>query len=387
MADFSELVRNRTNDFGPGTFDRQEPQGSDFNGSYGARVEDNADLSFSVWAPEAKSVSVRFNSTFNDTRNAEIVLEKDAEGFFRALVPYDPANAGPHDFMFYVDGAAMLHPLVNTYFRGGHLSNCVEIPDEKLPEILIKDVPHGALTLETYFSAAMDKWQRCIVYTPAEYRHTDTAYPVLYLVHGGSENETSWTFAGKVSQIMDNLIAEGRAKPMLVVMNDGMTHRDDEGGHAYESYVNKIIYDCIPLMEREYRVRKDKWGRAAAGVSRGGPQTTCLGMAHPELFGWLGYISGPMKPVGFGDSALANATLEAAKKDPAKLEEDFKLILRCCGSAEVDTNKGLIFSDNFCAETGIDKLNCYCRIVFEDSKYHDWSTFRRGLVALAPRLF
>ena len=135
----------------------------------------------------------------------------------------------------------------------------------------------------------------CLVYTPAGYMKDDTqTYPVLYLQHGTGENEKCWVHQGRANFILDNLIAEGKMPPCVVVMNNGMVQREQEGLRVLETnaITRLLLEDCIPYIQSHYRVRTDKWSRAMAGLSMGSMQTSMVTLGHPDLFGYAGVFSG-----------------------------------------------------------------------------------------------
>ena len=173
---------------------------------------------------------------------------------------------------------------------------------EKLEEVSgddfyqIKDVPHGSVRREYFYSSVTGEWESCTVYTPAAYEEeTDKTFPVLYLQHGHGENETGWTTAGKLQFILDNLIAEGKAVPFAVVMCNGMVQTVTEDGRRIVDFMllePQLLTDVIPFVEKKFRIGGSRERRAMAGLSMGSLQTSIIGFTHPEYFCALGVFSG-----------------------------------------------------------------------------------------------
>ena len=241
----------------------------------GAKVQPNGDVHFGFYAPKAGSVEVVFNLP---GAKKPLPLTKGEDGVWRGVLPYDPLFCGPKAFTFQVDGADVVSPFCPEFFIYNRTTNYVEIPDPNAPYVLMRDVPHGTVAEEFYWSDAFKAEQRCLIYLPPEY-YKGGEFPVLFLQHGNSENETSWIFNGKINHIMDNLIADGKAVPFIVVMNDGMQRAEYEGEmDSGRGLAHSLIENCIPMLEKKYRVRKDKWGRAIAGFSMGSCQSSIIGL-------------------------------------------------------------------------------------------------------------
>lgn len=392
MNDFSDIINNAfyhvtADSFAPrppqrigGT--REKPQ----RAQTGAIPQPNGDIFFNLFAPAAKTVEIKFTSYLYWLENRTLLLAKTENGFFQGLLPYHPAETGPRNLQVVIDGVPTLHSQLPVYFRCNTLSNYVEIPDPSCPEVLIQHVPHGSVSAELYWSTTMNSWQRCIVYTPAEYRHTDKKYPVLYLCHGAGENETSWTYAGKLPNIMDNLIASGACEPFLVVMNNGMVRLPEDGGKQYNGFSGMLLNDCIPFIEKEFRVKIDEWSRAIAGESMGGMETSFIGFAHPELFGYIGFLSGVIRCHDFWPSFAENPQLQWLINGAEKVAENFRIFYRSWGDVEWARNPWARGDEEFLAENGIDQLPCYHYNRYPDGE-HEWGTFRKDFRDFAKLIF
>ena len=287
-----DFIKNRVFDDRFSAFAPQGPEniGAMFMGGKqvetGARIQPNGDVIFRMRAVDAASVEVEFGD-----RGKKVTLVKGEDGIWEGTLPYDSACSGPKAINFLVDGAVVINPYCPSYFGYSRMINYVDIPDPGTQFCLMRDVPHGSVSWEFYWSKALNTWQRCLVYLPPDYFSGSADYPVLYLQHGAGENETSWVFNGKAAHIMDNLIADGKAVPFVIVMNDGMVRGPlDSGFGGFGGFEASLLGDCIPFIEQKFRVKTDKWNRAMAGLSMGSMQTSVIGLSHPEFFAWPGAL-------------------------------------------------------------------------------------------------
>ena len=347
----------------------------------GAQVQPDGSVVFRVYAPQVKNAVVHFTA-FADV---EVLLKKDGDGIFSGALPYEHRLRGPQDVEFWLDGQLYLHPQMPAHYRSFKLVNFVELPDEESEMILLRDVPHGQVVREVYFSNAMNSWERCLVYLPPQYRQ-DGASPVLYLQHGATENENEWVYMGKMPYILDNLIADGKAVPFIVVMNDGMERAPGEGMVDFATFERMLLEDCLPFIEKNYRVVADKAHRAMAGLSLGSMQTSAIGLTHPELFDYLGLFSGFMR---FGTGVSTNFAdwphLAALAEDPGYIRDNYKLFFRAMGESDRFFEAFAEDSEQL-AKLGSDKLPGYVARTYAGLT-HDWGAFRRGLRDFAQLIF
>ncbi len=366
----------------PGITDPMEARAKARQIPTGALVQSNGDVLFRMYAPNAHSVEVLF-----ETQKIRVELEKKEDGLWEALFPY--RFSGPKATEWRVDGTYVLHPYANIYFSYNRAVNYVDIPDPEMDYVLIRDVPHGSVTHEYYWSNATENWQSCTVYTPPGYQQSGETYPVLYLQHGAGEGETSWIWNGKTNFILDNLIAEGGCVPFIVVMNDGMVRtKADEGGfmRSFNGFASMLLDDCMPFIESRYRVRTDKWSRAMAGLSMGSMQTSIIGMNHPELFGYLGLFSGFMgSAMRMGDRKTEQPHL-AAIHDKAKFEADYKVFFRGIGQDDA-LYAHFAADDELCERYGVDPANLSTHVRRIYPGVHDWNVWRRCLHDFAQLIF
>ncbi len=345
-------------------------------------ILDNGDLVLRYYAPEGKEM---YATVGGYNRMARVEMTKREDGVFEGTLPYDPEMAGFRRVNFFMDGTKVINTKMMASAGGHQFANHIELPDPEVPYILLKDVPHGTLSFEVYYSSTVGEWERCMVYTPPCY-HEGGEYPVLYLQDGALGSELTWMFCTKVPYIMDNLIAAGECKPFLVVTNDTMIQMPYEKKSVdnFDGFDGTLIRDCIPFMESKYRVRKDKWGRALAGFSLGSMQTSCIGLSHPETFGSLGIFSGYLRRRDSHPNYDQNPYLENLKQ-PGFLDENYQLVYRCMGDLDGNFNE-FLEDDEFLKECGADQASCYIRKVYPDC-IHDINAERRQYYDFAKLLF
>jgi enterochelin esterase family protein len=249
-------------------------------------------VTFRLRAPTAKSVTV------SGGFGAPAALEMNEQGIWSVTV--GPLRPDLYGYSFNVDGLRMIDPSNPVIMPAPLIQNSVlEVPGDAplLSEFL--DVPHGTVRIHTYASKSVGRPRGLFVYTPPGYdSDASTRYPVLYLLHGSGDKEGTWTALGHAHLIADNLIAQGKARPMVIVMPDGHTAVPDAAADRTETrrrnnalFQADLFDDILPLVESHYRVRADRTNRAMAGLSMGGGQTLTIGLAHPETFAWIGSFS------------------------------------------------------------------------------------------------
>lgn len=242
---------------------------------------------FQIRAPNANQVQVNLGRMYD--------LQKDEAGLWTGTTaPQDP---GFHYYSLVIDGVSVIDPASETYYGTGRMSSAIEIPEAGVDFYSVKDVPHGDLRSKRYFSKVTNSWRRLFVYTPPGYDE-DAAkkYPVLYIQHGGGEDETGWAIQGKTDIILDNLIAAGKAKPMLVVISNGNvpTPGGNRGGYSaagMAGFAEELGNNIVPFVERTYRVQPNAESRALAGLSMGGGQAFFVGLANKDKFASIGVFS------------------------------------------------------------------------------------------------
>jgi enterochelin esterase-like enzyme len=222
-------------------------------------------------------------------------MKKDAAGRWNVVIPR--ADPGFQIYSFIVDGTRITDPGSVPYYMGGYVS-ALEYPSPDADFYRLRPVPHGDVRERWFHSAVSGSWRRMFVYTPPGYEHdTDTRYPVLYLQHGGGEDESEWVRSGRANFILDNLIAEGRARPMIIVMNNGFVSRPGQeaaapgGGYRpgfADAFQEMLLHEVIPEVDATYRTIPGAKHRAVAGLSMGGGQAFYVGLGNTDTFGSVG---------------------------------------------------------------------------------------------------
>jgi enterochelin esterase-like enzyme len=354
------------------------PASTNVPGASYPRITADLRVLFRIKAPDARKVEFELGRRYP--------AEKDAEGNWN--VTTDPQVPGFHYYFLWIDGVRTSDPSSETFFGWGRQASGIEIPEKGVDFYLPRDVPHGEVRVRWYRSATTGGWRRVCIYTPPGYDNSpQTRYPVLYLQHGAGEDERGWSTQGRAADIMDNLLAEGRARPMLVVMEKGYATRPDEpqgapSARPFSVFEDVVTRDLIPFIDSAYRTIPNRENRALAGLSMGGFQAFQIGLRHLDLFSHLGGFSGAGG--GFGGGAFDPKTAhDGVMADAEAFNRKVPLLFLSIGTAEnqrfQDSVRG--FHDTL-KRAGI-------RTVFFESPGtdHEWQTWRRSLHAFAPRLF
>jgi len=238
---------------------------------------------FRVAAPKAQQVSLKLGG-----RKESSPMQKDERGIWS--VTLEGLAPEIYEYQFDIDGYSTLDPS-NAWLKAGLRPNwsLVEVPANPPEFWEAQDVAHGMVTMHTFQSKALGTWRTVRVYTPPGYdRQPDAKFPVLYLLHGSGDQDDGWTVVGRANLIEDNLIATGKAKPLIIVMPSGGYPR--EAGHEND-FENDLLGVIAPLVEKHYRVASGAANHAMAGLSMGGAQTLNVGVKHMDQFAWLGVFS------------------------------------------------------------------------------------------------
>jgi enterochelin esterase family protein len=381
--------------------DQSSPASSNVPGAPTPSILPDLRITFTLKAPDARSVQVAGGDGLG---TGLFPMTRDAEGIWRVTTP--PAVPGFHYYWFVLDGVSVNDPSSRSYFGYGKETSGVEVPEPGADYYAITDVPHGEVRAKWYLSKTTGEWRRALVYTPPGYDgNPKTRYPVLLLQHGSGEDETGWTSQGRAQFILDNLIAAGRARPMIVVMDRGYAPRagapmvkvgpdtspaDIKPG--FMAFEDVIIHDLIPTIDASYRTLPDREHRAMAGLSMGGMQTLFITLRHLDTFAYIGSFSGPIvpdpdskQPIGKPHPDLfdANTAYEGAFAKPAAFNGRVKLLWLGVGTAEPELFRaGIGGAAQALQAAGV-------RVVYFESNgtAHEWQTWRRDLHDFAPRLF
>jgi enterochelin esterase family protein len=369
---------------------------------------------FRVVAPNAAKVRIRVGPGFD--------MQKGPDGIWD--VTTTPLVEGFHYYTVQIDGAVVADPSTMAFFGSGWWNSGIEIPASERDFYAAKDVPHGRVAQQHYYSTVTHQWRRAYIYTPPDYdSKARNSYPVLYLLHGWGEDETGWYRQGHVDLIVDNLIAAGKAKPMIIVMDNLNAVKPGESAAIFgargqvpppsdapppargtppapggrgagpgaagggpggplgrPTYTEMMFTDLVPMIERTYRVRPGKDNRAMAGLSMGGAQTFATTLTNLDKFAYIGGFSGNCGGFGRGNEASDMKTIcGGAFADPAAFNSKIKVLFLSVGSVEGPGTKA--FSDAL-NQAGVHS------VYFESpGTAHEWLSWRRALNDFAPRLF
>ena len=330
-------------------------------------------VTFRIKAPQAHEVQIDVKGrTSNANGEKPFEMTKSGEGIWTYTT--EPLDPGFHYYFVYVDGFRCADSSNPLYFGWARPTNGIEIPDPELDCYLPRRVPRGEVRIRPYYSELTQAWREAYVYTPPGYEDSpDVRYPVLYLQHGAGENQTSWTNQGRANVILDNLLADGRCKPMLVVMDRGYASRPEqkESRHRRRSLFRQVvIQELIPTIESHYRVIKDREHRGIAGLSMGGGQAVSIGLANLDTFAYIGCFSGAVRRLNDQDGDL----------DVATINKNLKLFWIGCGTED------FVLPRCEALHESLDELGIRHEFVAHPGT-HEWQAWRRHLSLLAPKLF
>jgi enterochelin esterase-like enzyme len=368
------------------------------------RIEEDSRVTFQFKAPTAQKVQVALvTSGQGSLQPLPYDMVKGDDGVW-TYTTKEPQSPGYHNYWMLVDGAVVLDPGTNAFIGYGHMCNAFEIPESGVTFYDLKDVPHGNVLIKNYFAKTANSWRRIFIYTPPDYeKNTTTRYPVLYLQHGGGEDERVWIEMGRTNLILDNLLAEGRVKPMIVVMETSYIpganggRRGGFGGPGGGPYGQLMVNDLIPWVDSNFRTLADKDHRAMAGLSMGGMQTASVTMANLDKFSCIGLFSGGAATGLGGRGGRGNAAPGAAAApldlktiyggamaDPDEFNKKVKVFFMSFGSEPpLENPEGLKRHQEQLIAAGI--TNSY--VYISPGTSHEWQTWRRSLYTFAPLLF
>jgi enterochelin esterase-like enzyme len=353
----------------PGPAEDFKPASSNQPGKQYPQVNSEGRARFRVVAPQAQNVRV--------PEWGGVTLTKGEDGAWVGTTR--SLDEGFHYYQINIDGADVPDPGSKFFFGAGRWGSAIEIPAKDADFYALKKVPHGQLRENLYFSKSTDTTRRCFVYTPPDYdKDTSRRYPVLYLQHGGGEDETGWGSQGRANLIMDNLIAAGKAKPFIIVMDNGSGPQPGgpppkgPGGPPrfdFSSFGKIVTEELVPYIDANYRTLTDQPNRAMAGLSMGAMQTKQIALANLDKFSHIGQFSGGS--IAADDPALA---------DPSAFKKKVKLVFVSYGSREkTETAK-----TNHAA---LEKLGVKSVYYESPETAHEWQSWRRSLYQFAPLLF
>jgi enterochelin esterase-like enzyme len=363
--------------------DESRPASTNVGNSAYPRIHPDLRVTIQLKAPDAKKIQVVGN--FGLGKGGPWEMERGEGGVWTVTTP--PVIPGFHYYKLSVDGVEVNDPASDTFFGTGRPTSGIEIPEKGVDFYHPKDIPHGEIRSRWYNSKVTGQTRHVMVYTPPGY-DTDLKkrYPVLYLQHGGGEDETGWSKQGHMNFILDNLIASDKAKPMIVVMEKGYATRAgapaESGGPGRgdgSAFEDVVLKDLIPMIDSTYRTIPDREQRAIAGLSMGAGQAMRIGLTHLDTFSAIGAFSGAGRNI---DLKTAYGGVFA---DPDAFDKKVSLLYLHAGTASLDEgiHKNAESLNKSLQEAGIKN------VVFRDAKglAHEWQTWRYALYEFAPRLF
>ncbi|EKU90391.1 hypothetical protein HMPREF9447_01809 [Bacteroides oleiciplenus YIT 12058] len=339
-------------------------------------VNDDNSITFRVKAPDAQKVILHFDEW--DILSKPMV--KDGQGVWSITI--EPVAPRLYQYLFEIDGIRTID-FANPVVKVGTsvYGSVVEVHGTPSRYDELQNVQHGEVHIVKYTSTPLKKPREMYVYVPAEYRkERKKTFPVLYLRHGGGDNESSWVKDGRAAIILDNLIASGKAIPMLIVMSNGLTDGSWAGGSTVEgmdTLEEELLMDIIPIIEQNYKVEKNKKYRAIAGLSMGGGQAYVLGLRNLDKFSYIGQFSAGI----IGDGKFSHDTYTPGVMDtPANINKQLQLLWISCGTKDPRYDGHVAFVEEL-KQQGV---NCE----FHDAVYgHEWEFWRQQLRDFLQRLF
>lgn len=368
-----------------------------FNENPIASPQINADntVTFQIKAPVAETVSVS-GSLDAEHAFAPITYEmtKGDDGVWRFTTPVLPSEF--YRYHFVIDGARTTDPGNAFAIRDvGNLSNVFLIEGGQADLYKVNEVPHGTVAARWYNSPGNNMVRRMVVYTPAGYEKSTEQFPVLYLLHGVGGDEEAWTGSGRAAEILDNLIAQGKAKPMIVVMTNGNVSQEAAPGKGSDGFVKptfmlphtmdgkfeETFVDVINFVEENYRTPGTKESRAIAGLSMGGFHTANIALNYPNTFDYIGLFSSALgvRPGGNANSVMYQNIDEKLKQQG---ENGYKLYWMAIGEDDMP----MILNGNKSFREKMDSLGMKYEYL-ETEGGHTWNNWRNYLSIFAQKLF
>jgi enterochelin esterase-like enzyme len=364
------------------------PASSNARGMEYPRIHSDLRVTFQVKAPTAQKVQIvppEAGSAPSGLGKTPYDMAKDKDGVWTVTTP--PVVPGFHYYWLLVDGVAVNDPASETYYGFNKPTSGVEVPEPGVDFYDAKDVPHGEVRARWYHSAITGLWRQANVYTPPDYdANPKIRYPVLYLQHGGGEDEYGWTKQGRANFILDNLLAAKQAPPMIIVMDCGYATKPGEAPVATQPgrppappnhFPELMIKEIIPMIDGSYRTIADREHRAMAGLSMGAGQTLQITLTNLDKFSYIGSFSG---------GALANfdakTSYNGAFADSAAFNKRVHLLWLGAGTAEESHAKS-----STAAHEALDKAGIKNVLFLSQGTAHEWQTWRKHLHDFLPRLF
>jgi enterochelin esterase-like enzyme len=348
------------------------PASSNIRNAPYPQITTDSRVIFNIKATEAKKVQIDLVKKYD--------LIKDTAGFWK--VTTDSVSEGFHYYSLLIDGVAVADPASETFYGMGRMASGIEIPFSGGAYYALRNVPHGDIRIKKYFSRVTNSWRQFYIYTPPAYDSAvNTIYPVLYILHGGGEDERGWATQGKTDLILDNLIAAQKAKPMLVVMMDGNLSSGGLAGFGERSlqlFERELKEAVMPVVDKNYRIAKGSANTALAGLSLGGLQTLYAGVKNSDLFAYLGVFSSGWFA---NQPQLSDPQYEFMKNNASTINNNLKSFWIAMGGKE-----DIAYANCKVMLSKFDEL----KIKYQYSEYpggHTWPVWRNNLYNFAQLLF
>lgn len=340
------------------------------------RIMDDNSVMFRLRAPEARSVQV-------DIGGKRYEMKDDGDGWLTAVT--EPQVPGFHYYSLIVDGVSVADPASESFYGVSRMSSAIDIPEDGCELFETCDVPHGMLRSMRYRSAYANEWRPVIVYTPAGYREDGARYPVVYIHHGGGEDHRGWAEQGRLANIMDNLTAQGKATPMVVVcVNSNVPSRGGRGGYSWEgmqSYKTELTENIMPFIEKTFNVSDKPEGRAICGLSMGGGQSFYIGLRMPELFANVALFStGIFGGISGASSFDAEREIPGIYSNTAGFNKNLSTFFISCGEQDprISHTRNIVQQMR---EKGV-------KVTFASYPGdHEWQVWRKSFAAYVAMLF
>lgn len=352
-------------DFKPSTLNQPQQEYPQVNAQGYAR--------FKINAPEAQYVHVSLGLPGKGGTS----LTKGADGFWTGTTE-GPLDEGFHYYHLAVDGGTFNDPGALNFYGSVRWESGIEIPAHDQDFYALKNVPHGNVQQILFPSPSTNTSRRAFVYTPPGYDQDQSKrFPVLYLQHGWGEDETAWSNQGRANLIMDNLIAEGKTRPFLIVMTYGMTNEIKFGGlrdFDIKPFQTVLIDELIPYVDTHFRTLSDQPDRAMAGLSMGGMETRSITLANPDVFSHVALLSG------------GSISMEDLENNP-EFKDKVKLVFVSYGSRELENPRQGPWGDPKENTEAIKEAGMNTHFYVSPNTAHEFQSWRRSLHELAPLLF
>ncbi len=356
-----------------------KPSSSNQPGRQYPQVNSERRVRARIVAPQAQTVVLDFLG------GAKYPMTKEDDGAWSVVTR--PQDEGFHYYQLVIDGAGVPDPGTRYFYGGSRWGSGVEVPACDQEFYALKEVPHGQLREAICFSKHANANLRCFVYTPPDYDKDPTKrYPVLYLQHGGGEDETGWGSQGRAGLIMDNLLAAGRAKPFIIVMANSYipgvppparpTGEAAPGGRRFDfgAFTRVLLEDLIPFVDANFRTLADQPNRAMAGLSMGGMQTKAITLPNLDRFSHIGIFSG-------GSIAPADIT------DMDAFKQKVKVVFISYGSRELESGRYSFGGDPRANTDALKAAGVNACFYVSPDTGHEWQSWRRSLYQFAPLIF